>query len=178
MIDQNNLEELYLNNVWKANMSITGADNIPPIASAGNVLRPKTSVKISMRLSPAMDAKKAEKIMIERLTTDVPYNAKVTIAGGHCGSGWSMKDLDQWLMDAIQEAGAHFFDGKPTGSYGEGGSIPFLRELELKYPESRIVAFGLLGPQSNAHGPNESINLAYAKKLTCSLAHVLQSCAN
>lgn len=116
--------------------------------------------------------------MIDKLTKDVPYNAKVTIEGGHCGSGWSMKDLDGWLNDAISEAGATFFDGKPTGSYGEGGSIPFLNELGQKYPESQIVAFGLLGPNSNAHGPNESINLPYAKKLTCSLAHVIASCTN
>jgi acetylornithine deacetylase/succinyl-diaminopimelate desuccinylase-like protein len=89
VVDQDNLEELYLNNVWRANLSITGADGLPPIASAGNVLRAKTSVKLSMRVSPAMDAKKAEAIMVEKLTTNVPYGAKVTIEGGHCGSGWS-----------------------------------------------------------------------------------------
>jgi len=110
-------------------LSITGADDLPPIAMAGNVIRSKTSVKLSMRVSPAMNAKLAEEIMREKLTTDIPYNAKVTIEGGHCGSGWSMKDLDGWLTDAINEAGVAFFDGKDTGSYGEGGSIPFLNEL-------------------------------------------------
>ena len=122
--------------MWRANLSITGADDLPPIAMAGNVLRPKTSIKLSMRVSPAMDAKKAEAIMIEKLTTNVPYNAKVTIEGGHCGSGWSMKVLDGWLDSAINEAGALFFDGKTTGSYGEGGSIPFLNELGQKYPDA------------------------------------------
>lgn len=122
--------------MWRANLSITGANDLPPIASAGNVLRAKTSVKLSMRVSPAMDAKKAEAIMVEKLTTNVPYGAKVTIEGGHCGSGWSMKALDGWLENAITEAGSTFFEGKPTGSYGEGGSIPFLNELQVKYPDA------------------------------------------
>ena len=107
------------------------------------------------------------------LTENVPYNAKVTIKGGHAGSGWCMKDLSPWLMDSIKKAGADFYDGKPSGSYGMGGSIPFLSELEKMYPQTEIVAFGLLGPNSNAHGPNEMINLTYAKKLTCALSHVI-----
>ena len=129
VMEQDNLEELYLNNVWRANLSITGADDLPPIKMAGNVVRAKTSVKISMRLSPAMNAVHAEKIMTEALTTNVPYNAKVTLEGGHTGSGWSMKDLDGWLNESIDEAGKTFFEGREAGSYGEGGSIPFLNEL-------------------------------------------------
>lgn len=92
-MDQDNISELYLNNVWRPNMSITGADGLPPIASAGNVLRPKSSVRISMRLCPTFDAKKAEEIIREKLSANIPYNAKVTIHGGHAGSGWCMRDL-------------------------------------------------------------------------------------
>ena len=97
--------------------------------------------------------------MIKKLTTNVPYNAKVTAVGGHAGSGWCMKELRPWLDAALKQAGKDFFDGKPTGSYGMGGSIPFLAELESMYPETQIVALGLIGPQANAHAPNESINL-------------------
>lgn len=167
---------MYLNNVWAPNMSITGADGLPPIAMAGNVVRSSTSARVSMRLPPAMDPKKAEAIIREKLSTDVPYNAKVTIAGGHAGSGWCMKELKPWLSKSIQEAGTAFY-GKPSGSYGMGGSIPFLSELEKMYPETQIVAFGVLGPNSNAHGPNEMIHLPYTKKLTCALAHVIASVA-
>lgn len=92
---------MYLDNTWRPNVAITGADYLPPVAEAGNVLRSKTAVKISMRQCPAMDAQKAEKILIEKLTKDVPYGAKVTIEGGHCGSGWSMPDLDKNLQEAI-----------------------------------------------------------------------------
>lgn len=159
-------------------MSITGADGLPPVGMAGNAVRSSTSVRISMRLSPIMDPKKAEAIMREKLTTNVPYNAKVTIAGGHAGSGWCMKVLNEHLDKAIRDAGAAFYNGKPTGSYGMGGSIPFLTELGTMYPETEIVALGLLGPNSNAHGPNEMLHLDYAKRLTCCLAHIIQSVAD
>jgi len=101
-VSQDDVVQMYLNNVWCPNMSITGADGLPQIAMAGNVVRPSTSARISMRLPPAMDPKKAEAIIRERLTTDVPYNAKVTIAGGHAGAGWCMKDLVPWLDAAIK----------------------------------------------------------------------------
>lgn len=159
-------------------MSITGAGGLPPIMMAGNAVRASTSVRISMRLSPIMDPHKAEEIMKKKLTENVPYNAKVTLSAGHAGSGWCMKVLSPALDKAIRDAGAEFYNGKPTGSYGMGGSIPFLSELGVMYPDTEIVAFGLLGPESNAHGPNEMIHLDYAKRLTCSLSHIIQSVAN
>lgn len=82
-----------------------------------------------MRVCPAIDAKKVEAIMTEKLTKNVPYNAKVTLSGGHCGNGWSMKELSPWFLESIKKAGADFFDGKETASFGMGGSIPFLNEL-------------------------------------------------
>jgi acetylornithine deacetylase/succinyl-diaminopimelate desuccinylase-like protein len=170
--NQQDLIKMYLNNQWNPNLSITGADGFPPIAMAGNAVRNKTGVRLSMRLPPMADPKKAEATIIEKLTTNVPYNAKVTLKSGHAGAGWCMKELQPWLTDSIQAAGVDFY-GKDAGTYGMGGSIPFLSELEKMYPETQIVAFGLLGPKSNAHGPNEMINLPYAKKLTCALAHVI-----
>ena len=169
------LIEMYLENQWRANLSVTGADGLPPMGMAGNVVRNSTGVRLSMRLPPNCDPAKAQAALEKALTTDVPYNAKVTLKGGHAGAGWCMKELHPWLDQAIKKAGADFYDGKETGSYGMGGSIPFLSELEKMYPQTQIVAFGLLGPNSNAHGPNEMINLTYAKKLTCSLAHVISA---
>jgi len=172
-VNQDDLVKMYLGNNWQGNLSVTGAAGLPPIAMAGNAVRPSTSVRISMRLSPIMDPAKAEAIMKEKLTTNVPYNAKVTLNAGHAGSGWCMKVLSPDLDRAIKQAGADFYDGKDTGSYGMGGSIPFLSELGKMYPDTEIVAFGVLGPESNAHGPNEMIHLDYAKRLTCSLSHIL-----
>ncbi|CDW83647.1 peptidase m20 [Stylonychia lemnae] len=172
-INEDNIPELYLNKVWRPNLSITGAEGLPPIAAAGNVLRPKTTIRCSMRLCPAFDAHEAEKIITNKLTTDVPYNAKVTVSGGHAGNGWCQKHLQEWLHNALTEAGHKFFGGKDYGSFGEGGSIPFLNELQKKYPDTQIVAMGLVGPGANIHGPNENINLVYAKKLVKTLAHVI-----
>jgi hypothetical protein len=103
--NMDNLEKIYLQNTWEPNLSITGADHLPPIQIAGNVVRPKTAVRVSMRLSPAMDPKKAQDIIVQKLTTDVPYNAKVTLAGNHSGSGWCMKELPAWLMKSIEDSG-------------------------------------------------------------------------
>jgi len=158
-------------------MSITGADGLPPVGMAGNAVRSSTSVRISMRLPPSMDPKKAYQIIESKLTTDVPYGAKVTVKGGMNGAGWCMKEPSDWLMKSIKKHGADFWEGKETGSYGMGGSIPFLSELGKMYPQTEIIAFGVLGPNSNAHGPNEMIHLGYTKKLTCALAHIIQSVA-
>ena len=177
-VNQDDLVKMYLGNNWQGNLSITGAGGLPPIMMAGNAVRASTSVRVSMRLSPIMDPARAEAIMKEKLTTNVPYNAKVTLSAGHAGAGWCMKVLSEPLADAIKQAGAAFYNGKEAGSYGMGGSIPFLSELGKMYPDTEIVALGVLGPDSNAHGPNEMIHLDYAQRLTCSLAHILQSVAN
>merc|ERR1711908_64299 len=146
---------MYLGNQWGANLSVTGADGLPPIEAAGNVVRSSTSVRLSMRLPPAMDAHKANEIMEKILTTDVPYNAKVTLSSGHAGNGWCKPAAYvDWLENSLQEAGKMYYC-KPTSSYGMGGSIPFLSELGKKFPNTEIVTLGLCGPNSNIHGPNE-----------------------
>lgn len=172
VMNQDNLVEMYLDNVWRPNVSITGADGFPPMDKAGNVVRKSTTVRISMRLSPIQDAKEVEAKLKEILTTNVPYNCKVTISGDHAGSGWCMKEFDNKLDSAIKEAGQKYY-GKDTASYGIGGAIPFLKELENIYPTTQIAALGVLGPRANAHAPNEGLNIEFTRKLTCSLAHII-----
>ena len=135
-VDQDNIPDLYLNKSWRPNLSITGAEGLPSIVAAGNVLRPKTTLRCSMRLCPVFDAHLAQDIITEKLTKDVPYNAKVTVTGGHYGNGWCQKELQEWLHNSFNEAGRLYFDGKDYGSFGGGGSIPFLNELQKKYPET------------------------------------------
>jgi len=168
-----NLPEMYLNNTWRPNLSITGAAGLPNVKIAGNVVRASTTLKLSMRLPPSANPAEAEAKIIEKLTTNVPHNAKVTAEGGHRGQGWCMKEMPEWLSNVIKKAGSDFFDGAPTSSYGMGGSIPFLAELGRMYPDTHILALGLIGPGANAHGPNECINLPYAKRLTKALSHLL-----
>lgn len=174
-VHEEDLVKMYINNTWKANLSVTGADGLPPVARAGNVVRPSTSVRLSMRLAPNMNPHTAGDAMKKVLSTDVPYNAKVSFAGNHAGHGWCMDDPVQWLKDAMQQSSKDFYDGKDAGSYGMGGSIPFLAELGKMYPKTQILALGLIGPKANAHAPNECINLTYAKKLTCCVSHMIAS---
>jgi acetylornithine deacetylase/succinyl-diaminopimelate desuccinylase-like protein len=172
-MNHDDLVEMYLNNTWRANLSITGAGGLPDFKKAGNVVRASTSVRVSMRLPPNMDAQVAAKAVQGKLSTDVPYNCKVEIDGGHDGNGWCMKEPETWVHNAINSAAKSFYDGKEYGTYGMGGSIPFLSQLGGVYPKTFIMALGLIGPNANAHAPNECINLAFAKKLTCAMSHIL-----
>ena len=162
----------YLDSQWNPFLSITGADGLPPLQIAGNVVRPSTSVRLSMRLPPNVDHATATPALEKCVTENALYNAKVTTTRVGAGNGWCKKDYQPWLDESMTQASQHFY-GKPAASYGMGGSIPLLSELEKKYPNSQIVALGLIGPGSNAHGPNELMNIPFAKKLTCSLAHIV-----
>ena len=134
-MNQDDLVEMYLDNVWRPNLSITGAGGLPDYKMAGNVVRPSTTVRISMRLCPQTDSDWAKEKLIEILTKDVPYNCKVTILNATGGNGYCMQVLKPWLQTAIQNAGQCFYD-KPAGTYGDGGSIPFLNELSSMYPQT------------------------------------------
>lgn len=99
-VSEDDLVNMYLGNQWFANLSIVGADGLPPIKMAGNAVRASTSVKLSMRLPPITDPAKAEEAIVKKLTTDVPYNAKVTIRT-ETGAGWCMKELSPFLTESI-----------------------------------------------------------------------------
>ena len=72
----------------------------------------------------------------------------------------------------MQQASREFF-GKPAMFMGMGGTIPFMAMLGEFFPEAQFVITGVLGPKSNAHGPNEFLHIPYAKKLTACVAQVL-----
>ena len=129
-----------------------------------------------MRLAPDANSQKMVDKFAEIMTKDPPYNCKITITNKFGGDGFLQKVPDQWLSDAIMEAGKTYY-GAPSGSYGDGGSIPFLNTLAQKYPKTQVIAFGVLGPFSNAHGPNEFLELTYCKRLTCSLSYILAEAA-
>ena len=164
--------ELILNRTWRPALSITGADGLPSIANAGNVLRPQTSVKVSLRLPPTCDAHKATLRLKEILEADPPYGARVTFKPDWEAAGWHAPEMAAWLEDAINAASLNYF-GSHAVHMGEGGTIPFMGMLGEKFPEAQFLITGVLGPQSNAHGPNEFLHLPTAKKLTCCVAEVL-----
>ncbi len=165
-------KELMLNRTWRPALSVTGADGLPTIASAGNVLRPVTRAKLSMRIPPRVDPRRAAAAMKAALEKDPPYGAHVTFTVSEPSSGWDAPALAPWLDAATRDASEAFF-GRPAMAMGEGGTIPFMAMLGEKFPAAQFLITGLLGPQSNAHGPNEFLHIPTGKKLTCCVASIL-----
>jgi acetylornithine deacetylase/succinyl-diaminopimelate desuccinylase-like protein len=164
--------ELVLNRTWRPALSITGVEGIPPLASAGSVLRPSTTVKMSLRIPPRLDPKKATRIIQEALEQDPPYGARVSFEGVKSSPGWDAPPLAPWLESAIDRASRACF-GKPHMAMGEGGTIPFMGMLGEKFPQAQFLITGVLGPGSNAHGPNEFLHLPAGQKLTACVAAVI-----
>jgi acetylornithine deacetylase/succinyl-diaminopimelate desuccinylase-like protein len=164
--------ELLLNNHWRPTLSVTGVDGIPDFGSAGNVLRPYTALKLSFRLPPTCDARRAGEAVKRVLEADPPYGARVTFSIDSPMGGWNAPPVAEWLHQAMQEASQRHF-GRDVCYMGTGGSIPFMGLLAEKFPQSQFLVTGLLGPNSNAHGPNEFLHIGKGKKLTACVADVL-----
>ncbi len=170
--DESDPAELILNRTWRPALSITGADGLPAIIDAGNVLQPFTAVKVSLRLPPTCNARRALKKLQAMLEYDPPCGARVTFKPDWEASGWHAPPMADWLEKAVNHASLNYF-GKPAMQMGEGGSIPFMSMLGERFPTAQFMITGVLGPHSNAHGPNEFLHLPTAKKLTCCVAEVL-----
>lgn len=164
--------ELLLNRTWRPALSYTGQAGMPDLVQGGNVLRPKTAIKLSLRIPPSLDATGLEDRIKDLLESNPPYGAKVTFEAEKGGAGWAAPAIAPWLQDSVDRASQTYF-GKKSMAFGEGGSIPFMGMLGAKYPEAQFLITGVLGPQSNAHGPNEFLHINYAKALTACVAQVL-----
>lgn len=168
---ENNFERL-LNRNWRPALSYTGASGMPEIENAGNVLRPTTSLKLSLRLPPTADSEKATEALKRILTENPPSNAKVSFEPDQAGDGWNAPDVAPWLADSLERGSQNVY-GKPAMYMGEGGTIPFMGMLGEKFPEAQFMITGVLGPNSNAHGPNEFLHIPFAKKLTTCVSQVI-----
>lgn len=166
--------ELILNRTWRPALAITGSDGLPALANAGNVMRPFTRLKLSLRVPPRLDAARAAAAVKALLESDPPYGAKVSFESGGVADGWDAPPLAPWLAAALEAASQRYF-GKPAVYLGEGGSIPFMSILGARFPNAQFCVTGVLGPASNAHGPNEFLHLPTARKLTLSVADVLSA---
>lgn len=166
--------EALLNRTWRPALSVVGADGLPAIADAGNVLRPRTRLKLSLRLPPSIDGHAATQQMKALLESDAPHGARVAFEPDQGASGWNAPPTAPWLGEALERASQKFY-GKPAAAVGEGGTIPFMAMLGQQFPSAQFLITGVLGPHSNAHGPNEFLHIDYAKKLTACVADVLAS---
>jgi acetylornithine deacetylase/succinyl-diaminopimelate desuccinylase-like protein len=156
---------------------VVGADGLPAPMSAGNLLRPMTALKLSVRIPPTADPAACSKALAEVLTLDPPQGAKVTFDGNQSSAGWNAPPLAPWLEAAVQKASQATF-GREAALMGEGGTIPFIGMLGEKFPQAQFVITGVLGPHSNAHGPNEFIHLPTGQKVTATAALILADHAN
>ena len=167
---QDNVERI-LGRTWRSTLSVTGAAGLPPLGSAGNVLRPETALALSIRLPPTADADRALAAVTRELSRDPPSGARITLDANAQG-GWNAPSVAPWLGTALEQASQQSF-GRSFMCMGEGGSIPFMGMLGAAFPEAQFMITGVLGPASNAHGPNEFLHVAFARKLTVCVAQVL-----
>ena len=164
--------EALLNRTWRPALSTIGADGFPPIADAGNVLRPSTSLMLSLRLPPTVDGQGATLAMKSLLESDPPHGARVSFDAVQGATGWNAPPTEPWLAKAVDGASQSIY-GLPSAAIGEGGTIPFMAMLGEHFPDAQFLITGVLGPKSNAHGPNEFIHVDYAKRLTACVAEVI-----
>ncbi|MDE2604449.1 MAG: M20 family metallopeptidase [Burkholderiales bacterium] len=161
-----------VNRTWLPTLSVVGAEGFPALQDAGNVLRPYTAFKLSLRLPPLVDAAAAVQELKALLEDNAPYQAKVTFEPNGAASGWNAPPTTPWFEQALDAASlAHF--GAPVGYIGQGGTIPLMNMLSQGFPRAQMMVCGVLGPRSNAHGPNEFLHVPYAKRLTAAVAEVM-----
>jgi acetylornithine deacetylase/succinyl-diaminopimelate desuccinylase-like protein len=164
--------ELLLNNNWRPTLSVTGADGLPAFGSAGNVLRPQTTLKLSFRLPPTLPPAGAATAIQRTLERDPPYGARVSFKVESAMGGWNAPTFAPWLEQSMRDASQAFF-GRDAMYMGTGGSIPFMGMLGERFPGTQFLVTGVLGPQSNAHGPNEFLHIECARRVTGCVSRVL-----
>jgi acetylornithine deacetylase/succinyl-diaminopimelate desuccinylase-like protein len=157
---------------WRASLAVTAQEGMPDLEDGGNVLRPFTTLKLSIRIPPNVDAAGAAKALTKALTSEPPDGAHVTFDVPHLAQGWDAPPTEGWLAEAVESASLTHF-GKRPAALGLGGSIPFMDSLGRRYPATQFLATGVLGPESNAHGPNEFLHVPTAEAVTCCVADVL-----
>ena len=169
-------EQLVLANAWGPSLEVVGLDGAPPVAEAGNTLRPATAAKLVFRLPPTLDAAAAAARIKATLERDPPHNAEVEFAAEPSHRGWHAPPLAPWLETALREASEQHFNA-PLRTMGTGGTIPFMQMLGERFGQVQFVVTGVLGPESNAHGPNEFLHIATGKRVTACVAHALHALA-
>lgn len=161
-----------LNRTWAPTLSVTGAEGLPDLQNAGNVLRPYTAFKLSLRLPPLVEAATAVQELKALLEDNAPYQARVTFEGLSSATGWNAPETAPWFGRALDAASRNFY-GTPCGFIGQGGTIPLMNMLSRGFPTAQMMVCGVLGPRSNAHGPNEFLHVPYARRLTAAVAQVI-----
>jgi acetylornithine deacetylase/succinyl-diaminopimelate desuccinylase-like protein len=166
--------ELILNRTWRPQLEVIGMDGVPPLAEAGNVMRPHVAAKLSIRIPPGVSEKAVARLLAHSLEAHPPYGVPAKLQINQMDSGWNAPPIAQWLREVLDEASTESF-GAPAGYIGEGGGIPFVGLFGERYPDAQFVVTGVLGPGANAHGPNEFLHIPTAKKVTSVVCRILEA---
>lgn len=166
------LTELVLNRTWRPQLAVIGMGGLPEPENAGNVALPRATAKLSLRLPPTLEGHKADEVLKKLLESNPPYNCQVAFEDEHSATGWNAPALKPWLEKSVANASQQAF-GKPPVYMGEGGTIPFMGMLGEKFPGTQFIVTGVLGPHSNAHGPNEFLHIPMGQKVTACVAQIV-----
>jgi len=163
---------------WEPTLSIIGADGMPSVQVAGNVLRTNTDLKLSFRIPPGVDSEAAIACAKKILEEDPPYGAEVTFTPDSSADGFHAPPLSGTVSDAIHDASMEL-TGLPPLATWTGGTIPFMAMMQGKYPEAMFLCTGSSGPGNNAHGPDEKLHIPSSKRLTVALSATVSAiCGN
>ena len=161
--------DIFLTMNLSPSLSIIGADGIPSIQDAGNVLRTNTDLKISIRTPPGISAEKVAVKVQELLEKDPPNGAHVSAKMTEVADGFLSPELPEKLSDMLTKSGKKFYGNEPMSLF-IGGTIPVMAMLQSRYPDSKFIITGAGGPGGNAHGPDEKLHIPTAKKVTKCMA--------
>ena len=163
------VSEMLLDINWRPALSVIGADGIPSVQSAGNVLRTNTDLKISFRIPPGVNAEEVQDVVKQILEANPPYGAEVTYNPTEPADGFHAPPLHEGIASALESASLHL-TGKPPMSTWIGGTIPFMAMIQNKYPNACFLCTGSSGPGNNAHGPDEKLHIPHSKRVNVALA--------
>ncbi|MFI1193551.1 dipeptidase [Micromonospora sp. NPDC020750] len=144
--------------IWtKPALAVLGID-APATGEAPNALVPAAKAKLSLRLAPGDEPKRAYAALQEHLAEHAPWGAQVTVTFEHDGDPCVI-DASGPMFDAARAAFRTAWDGTEPVDVGIGGSIPFIATFQEMFPQAAILVTGVEDPHARAHGPNESLHL-------------------
>lgn len=143
--------------LWtKPSVTVIGFD-AQSVEGSFNVVAPETTFRLSLRTAPNQRPEEAQRALSDFLVAHAPFGAEVTVTPGENGMGWAMDPDAVATKDALAAMEEAF--GVAPVNKGEGGSIPFIPELQRIFPDAQVLVTGPEDPKANAHSPNESISL-------------------
>ena len=161
--------------LWtKPSVTVIGFD-AHPVEGSFNVISPETTFRLSLRTAPNQRPEEAQEALAAFMVEHAPFGAEVWVDKLDNGMGWAMDPNAEATKDAM-EAMEEAFGVAPVNK-GEGGSIPFIPELQRIFPKAQVLVTGPEDPKANAHSPNESISLPSLKNNVITEALLLDKLA-